>query len=82
MSAAITIEDLQSNAEQVLRNVVESEETALVTLPDGRAVAIVPDVDFQICDETAYLNSTPENRAALAESLKQAEEGKTVQVEL
>ena len=33
-------------------------------------------------DETAYLTSTPENRAALAQSLKEVAEGKTVEVDL
>jgi len=33
-------------------------------------------------DETAYLTSTAANRAALLQSLKEAEEGRIVQVEL
>lgn len=38
--------------------------------------------DLQSSDETAYLNSTPENRAALARSLKEAAAGQTVKVDL
>jgi len=33
-------------------------------------------------DETAYLTSTAANRAALWQSLKEAEDGRTVEVEL
>ena len=82
MSATITIEDFRAHTERVLRRVMENEETTLVAMTDGRAFALVPDADFPICDETAYLNSTPENRAALAKSRGRAEEGETVNIEL
>ena len=57
-------------------------ETVIVTLADGRKFALVPGAEWQSLDETSYLTSTPGNRAALAQGLKEVAEGKTVEVDL
>ena len=80
MAISISIEEFQNKTEEIVRNVLEGEETVVVSLADGRSFALIPEQDFSSFDETAYLNSTAANRAALAQSLKEAAEGKTVKV--
>lgn len=60
---------------------VGGEETVVVTLADGRNFVLVPGSEWQSIDETAYLTSTAANGAALSQSLKEAEGGRTVEVE-
>lgn len=38
--------------------------------------------EWQSMDETAYLTSSAANHAALSQSLKEAEDGRTVEIEL
>ena len=80
MTTAITLEDLQRRTPEIMQELLEKEETVVVRLADGRCVALVPDVDYETFDETAHLLSTPANRAALAQSLQEDAEGKTVEV--
>ena len=54
----------------------------VVTLDGGRHFVLVPGSEWRSMDETAYLTSTAANRAALSQSLKEAEDGRTVEVEL
>jgi antitoxin YefM len=82
MTTAISIKEFRTKTDEILDAVVEGEETVIVTLTDGRKFVVMPSAEYQSLDETAYLNSTEANRAALAQSLKEAAEGKTVKVEL
>ena len=82
MTIAISIEEFQTRVADILRDVLQGEETVVVHLKDGRSFALVPNMDFQSFDETAYLNSTAANRAALARSLEESAKGKTVKVDL
>lgn len=54
----------------------------VVTLADGRNFVLVPGSEWQSMDETAYLTSSAANRAALSQGLKEAEGGRTVEIEL
>ncbi len=82
MTTAISIAEFRKRTDEILDIVIEGEETVIVTLTDGRKFALVPGAEWQSMDETAYLTSTAANRAALAQSLKEAAEGRTVEVEL
>ena len=80
VTISISIDEFQTKTPEIVRNVLEGEETVVVRLADGRSFALVPDVDYQSFDETAYLNSAAANRAALARSLQESSYGKTVKV--
>lgn len=82
MTTAISIAEFRKRTDEILDIVIEGEETVIVTLTDGRKFALVPGTEWQSMDETAYLTSTAANRAALAQSLKEAADGHTVEVEL
>ena len=82
MTTAVSIAEFRSRTDEILDAVIEGEETVIVTLTDGRKFVLVPAAEWQSMDETAYLTSTAANRAALAQSLKEAEEGRTVEVNL
>ena len=71
-----------AKTDEILDTVIEGEETVIVTLADGRKFALVPGAEWQSLDETSYLTSTPGNRSALAQGLKEVAEGKTVEVDL
>ena len=82
MTTAVSLMEFRAKTDEILDTVIEGEETVIVTLTDGRKFALVPGAEWQRMDETSYLTSTPENRTALAQSLKEVAEGKTVEVDL
>ncbi len=82
MTTAVSLKEFRAKTDEILDAVIEREETVIVTLADGRKFALVPGAEWQSMDETAYLTSTAENRAALSQSLKEAAEGKTIEVDL
>ena len=82
MTTAISLKEFRAKTDEILDTVIEGEETVIVTLADGRKFALVPGAEWQSMDETSYLTSTVANRAALLQSLKEAAEGKTVEVDL
>jgi antitoxin YefM len=82
MTTAVSIKEFRAKTDEILDTVVESQETVIVTLPDGRKFALVPGSEYESWDETAYLTSTDANRSALAQGVREANEGKTVQVKL
>ena len=82
MTTAVSITEFRNRTNEILDAVVEGEETIIVTLDDGRKFVLVPGPEWQSMDETAYLTSTTANRAALAQSLREAAEGRTVEIEL
>ncbi len=82
MTTAISLKEFRAKTDEILDTVIEGEETVIVTLADGRKFALVPGAEWQSLDETSYLTSTPGNRSALAQGLKEVAEGKTVEVDL
>lgn len=82
MTTAISITEFRNRTDEILDTVIEGEETVIVTLADGRKFVLVPGAEWQSMDETAYLTSTAANRAALTQSLKEAAEGRTIEVNL
>lgn len=82
MTTAVSLKEFRDHTDEIIDTVVESEETVIVTLADGRKFVLVPGAEWQSMDETSYLTSTAENRAALTQSLKEAVEGKTFEIDL
>ena len=82
MTITVSITEYRNRTDEILDAVIEGEETVVVTLADGRNFVLVPGPEWRSMDETAYLTSTAANRAALLQSLKEAEEGRIVEVEL
>jgi prevent-host-death family protein len=81
MTTAVSIKEFRARTDEILDTVIEGEETVIVTLADGRKFVLVPGAEWQSMDESAYLTSTAANRAALAKSLKEAADGRTVEVD-
>ncbi|MGH8575547.1 MAG: type II toxin-antitoxin system Phd/YefM family antitoxin [Gammaproteobacteria bacterium] len=82
MTITVSITEYRNRTDEILDAVIEGEETVIVTLADDRNFVLVPGPEWRSMDETAYLTSTAANRAALLQSLKEAEEGRIVEVEL
>lgn len=82
MTTAVSLKEFRAHTDDIIDTVVEGEETVIVTLADGRKFVLVPGAEWQSMDETAYLTATPNNRAALTQSLNEATSGKTVEVDL
>jgi len=82
MTTAVSMKEFRAKTDEILDTVVESQEIVIVTLADGRKFALVPGAEYESLDETSYLTSTAANRAALALGVKEANEGKTVEVNL
>ena len=82
MTTAVSIKEFRAHTDEIIDTVIESDETVIVTLADGRNFVLVPGAEWRSMDETSYLMSTEGNRVALAQSLREAAEGKTVEVDL
>jgi prevent-host-death family protein len=82
MTTAVSIKEFRARTDEILDTVVECEETVIVTLADGRKFVLVPGAEWHSMDESSYLTSAAANRAALAKSLQEAADGKTVEVAL
>lgn len=76
---AVTYSDAKKNLKALIQQVCKDSEPAVIVGSRSKEQAVLISVeDFQAMEETAYLLSTPANRAHLERSLKQAAEGKLV----
>jgi prevent-host-death family protein len=82
MTTAVSIKEFRARTDEILDTVVEGQETVIVTLSDGRKFALVPGDEYESLDETSYLTSTEANRKSLAHGVRDANDGKTVKVDL
>ena len=82
MATAVSLNEFRARVDDIIDTVVNGEEAVVVTLADGRKFVLVPGGEWQSMVETSYLSSTANNRAALVQSLHEALEGHTVEVEL
>jgi prevent-host-death family protein len=82
VTITVSITGYRNRTDETLDAVIKGEETVVVTLADGRKFVLVPVSEWQSMDETAYRTSSAANRAALSQSLKEAEGGRTVEIEL
>jgi antitoxin YefM len=76
---AVTYTNAKKNLKELIHQVCTDSEPAVIVSSRSKEQAVLISIeDFQAMEETAYLLSTPANRAHLERSLKQAAEGKLV----
>ena len=77
---AITYSNARKNLRALIRNFCNNAEPTIIvdSRNEEQAVLISLD-DFQAMEETAYLLSSPANRAHLEKSLQEAEIGKFIE---
>jgi len=77
---AITYSNARKNLRALIQNVCNNAEpTIIVGSEDEEQAVLISLDDFQAMEETAYLLSSPANRAHLEKSLQEAENGKFVE---
>jgi len=77
---AITYSNARKNLRALIQNVCKNSEPTIIvsSKTDEQAVLVSLD-DFQAMEETAYLLSSPANRAHLERSLQEAKDGKFIE---
>lgn len=83
-SAAIdvkTFSDARANLKSVMDQVVQDHMPVIISRRRAEPVVMMSLSDWNSWQETAYLNSTPANRAALDEAMAEAEAGDLIEVE-
>ena len=76
---AVTFTNAKKNLKALIHQVCKDSEPAVIVSSRSKEQAVLISVeDFQAMEETAYLLSTPANRAHLERSLKQAAKAKLV----
>ena len=76
---AVTYADAKKNLKALIHQVCkDSEPAVIVGSRDKEQAVLISMEDFQAMEETAYLLSSPVNRAHLERSLKQADEGELI----
>ena len=74
--------ELREKLKANLDMVCEDNETLIVHRPNGKSVVMMSLDEYNAQKETEYLLRSPKNAEHLAESLKQLENGETIQVTL
>lgn len=76
---AVTYTDAKKNLMALIEQVCQDSEPAVIVgnRTKGKAVLISFE-DYQAMEETAYLLSSPANRAHLEKSLKEAQDAKLI----
>ena len=70
---------LRANLSAMMDRVNDDHEPLMVTRAKGSPVVMISLEDYAAMDETAYLLSSPANRAALERSLAEVEAGKLIE---
>ena len=82
-SAAIdvkTFSDARANLKSVMDQVVQDHVPVIISRRRAEPVVMMSLSDWNSWQETAYLNSTPANRAALDLSIAEADAGDLIEV--
>ncbi len=74
--------ELRDKLKANLDMVCEDHETLIVHRPNGKSVVLLSLDEYNAQKETEYLLSFPKNAEHLAQSMKQLENGETIQVTL
>ncbi|HEY9009862.1 MAG TPA: type II toxin-antitoxin system prevent-host-death family antitoxin [Devosia sp.] len=78
---ATTATDFRKNLAAELDRVESDREPLIIVRTGGKPAAVLMSLEeFGSLTETDYLLRSPANREALLESIKQAEEGKLIEV--
>ncbi|MDO9265398.1 MAG: type II toxin-antitoxin system prevent-host-death family antitoxin [Desulfosalsimonadaceae bacterium] len=76
---AITYTNARKNLKSLIQQVCkDSEPTVIVSNRTKEQAVLISLEDYQAMEETAYLLSSPANRAHLEKSLKEAQHGKLI----
>ena len=76
---AVTYSNAKKNLKALIHAVCKNSEPAVIVSNQSEEQAVLISLeDYQSMEETAYLLSSPANRAHLQRSLKQAQDGKLV----
>lgn len=72
---AVTQTELRTNIKQLLDNVVQNEDTIVVTRSNRENVVIISEAEYNSWQETNFLMKNENNRKALSESLANVKRG-------
>lgn len=70
---AYTVSDFRDNIKTITDDVIDYNETVIITRPKKRNVVMISEDEFNSWQETLHLLGTPANRDALTKSLQQLE---------
>ena len=79
---AFTLNDAKTKLEQLIDQVINDAEPAIVVTDAGQRVVLMSLDEFNSWQETLYLLSNPANAAHLRQSISEAESGYTVEKDL
>ncbi|QQR54484.1 type II toxin-antitoxin system prevent-host-death family antitoxin [Candidatus Peregrinibacteria bacterium] len=82
MNSTTTYTKARKNLKTVFDAVCSDHGPCLVERREGGNIVLVSEEDFNSLEETAYLLSSPSNLKHIATSLKELENGKTVEFDL
>jgi antitoxin YefM len=77
----VTYTELRQNLARWMDTAVNDREPILVTRQGAKPVVMISLEEFEGWMETVHLLASPKNRAALLESIAQADRGELVEVE-
>jgi antitoxin YefM len=72
----ISLDDAKQDLESVVARVLADAEPAVLNMPSGESVVVVPLDDFEAWQETNYLLRTPANAEHLRQSIAEAATGR------
>jgi antitoxin YefM len=76
----VNYSELRDKLKSNLDMVCEDHETLIIHRPGGKSVVMMSLDEYNSQKETEYLMSTPKNAERLLNSIKNIEEGKTIEV--
>jgi antitoxin YefM len=79
---AMTLKDAKENLEQLINQVIDNNESAILCSDSGQQVVVLPLDEFNSWKETIYLLSNPANAAHLRKSIQEARAGRIQEKEL
>jgi antitoxin YefM len=79
---AMTLKDAKENLEQLINQVIDNNEPAILCSDSGQQVVVLPLDEFNSWKETIYLLSNPANAAHLRNSIQEAVAGRIQEKEL
>lgn len=77
-----TISKFRKNAKNYFNQVIDDQDTLLITRNDGQTVVLIPLDTFNSYNETEYLLSNSVNAKRLRKSIEDAKAGKVEEHEL
>jgi antitoxin YefM len=79
---AMTLNEAKENLEQLINQVIDNNEPAILCTDSGQQVVVLPLDEFNSWKETIYSLSNPANAAHLRKSIQEARAGRIQEKEL